>query len=145
MNSEKRDLLAPILKKYLWHASAGAAVWLLVRVFSPQGRVYAGWTAALLGACYLLAGWISWLRRRGTDFGALLRRRRPPETPYYLRGADKSVRPRLSLNGSRHTFDDDLAETADALGEAFDKDDIHVIRAVAWAAAGATLLLLSAF
>jgi hypothetical protein len=145
MKRENRGLLAPIVKKYLWHAAVGAAVWLLVRVFSPQGRVYAGWTAGLLGACYLLAGWLSRLKLQGSDLAARLRRRRPPETPYYLRGAEKSVRPRLSLGGSRHTFDDDLNETADPLGEAFDKDDIHVIRAVAWAAAGITLLVLSAF
>ncbi len=145
MNEKKNSLLAPIGKKYLWHVAFGAAVWLAVRLLSPSGSVYAGWTAGLMGACYLLAGWISWMKCRGTDLSALLRRKRPPEVPYYLRGADKSVRPRLSLNGTRHTFDDDLTETADPVGEAFSKETVWKIRAAAWAAVGITLLVLSAF
>lgn len=145
MNGKKNSLLVPIGKKYLWHIAFGLAVWLCVRLLSPGGSVYAGWTAGLLGACYLLAGWVSWMKCRGTDLSALLRRKRPPEVPYYLRGTDKTVRTRLSLNGNRHTFDDDLAETADPLSEEHPKETLWRIRAAAWAAVGVTLLILSAF
>ena len=142
---KKSKMLRHVWKKLLWHTFFGAGVWLLVRRLSPWGSVYAGWTAGLMGSCYLLAGWINWMKCRGTDLGALLRRRRPPEVPYYLRGADKSVRPRLSLNGLRHSFDDDLAETADPAAQTLAREELWRVRAVALAAAGVFLLTLSAF
>ena len=142
---KETGLVRPVAKKLLWHAALGGAVWLLVRWLSPRGSVYAGWTAGLMGACYLLAGWISWMKCRGTDLSALLRRKRPPEVPYYLRGADKSVRPRLSLNGTRHAFDDDLAETADLTAGELPREALWRVRAAAWAAVGILLLILSAF
>lgn len=135
------------IKKFLWHGAIGVVIWLILNRFSALGRVYAGWFAGLMGACYLLVGWLNWLKARGTDLGKLLQRKRPPEVPYYLRGVDKSRRPRLGIGGNRHTFEDDLSdgpETAEAEA-GLEKKQVLYGRAGAFAAVGVFLLVLSAF
>lgn len=140
------------LKKFAYHMAAGALVWFLTDRFSREGRLYAGWAAGALGAMYLLAAWFSYLKSRDTDVMKLIRRKRPPETPYYLRGPDKRIKPALTLNNIRHAFDDDLAETAgeDAPGggegeEALPLKTRQKLNALAWLAVGLALLALSLF
>lgn len=138
-------LLRHMLKKLIWHISIGIAVWLLVRWLSPMGSVYAGWAAGLMGACYLLVGWLNWLKRRGTDLGAIIRRRRPPNVPYYLRGSDSAIHPRLGINRIRHTFDDDLDETVEHASQMLTVHESLLVKAVAFMVTGVLLLVLSAF
>lgn len=140
------------LKKFAYHMVSGALVWFLIDRFSREGRLYAGWAAGALGAIYLLAAWFSYLKSRGTDIIKLIRRKRPPETPYYLRGPDKRIKPALSLNNIRHTFDDDLAETAgegasgDGEGEApLPLKTRQKLNALAFLMVGLALLALSLF
>lgn len=133
------------IRKFLWHGGIGVAIWLILNRFSALGQVYAGWFAGLLGACYLLAGWLDWLKSRGTDLGKLLRRKRPPEVPYYLRGADKSIRPKLGIGGNRHTFEDDLSDGPETAEAGLGKKQTLISRAGAFAAVGVFLLALSAF
>ena len=133
------------LKKLIWHAALGVFIFLIVKKFSPLGSVYAGWTAGFIGACYLLAGWLRYLKSKGTDLLALIRRRGKPEVPYYLRGPEKLRKTKLSFNGNRHVFDDDEEEIL--AQDEFAKDPISQLRisALAFACTGALLLLLSFF
>lgn len=133
------------MKKVLWHGGIGLLIWLVLERFSVMGRIYAGWFAGLMGACYLLVAWLNWLKTRGTDLGRLLRRKRPPRVPYYLRGADKSVRPRLGIGGNHHTFEDDLPEAAERPEDGLDRQQTLRGRAAAFAVVGVLLLILSAF
>jgi hypothetical protein len=133
-----------VVKKIFWHLLWGAAVWLLIDLFSPAGARYAGWFAGFLGACYLLAGWLSWLRSRGTDLSRLLRRKRAPEVPYYLRGPEKDRKTRLSINGNRHFFDDDLADSAAERVTGVPRDALARWKALAFLVVGVLLLTLSA-
>lgn len=133
-----------VAKKFIWHLVACLLVWGLVRALLPEGRLYAGWMAGFLGACYLLAAWLAWLRGRGTDLGALLRRKRPPEAPYYLR-AEKDRKPRLSaLRGSRHFFDDDLEDAVDA-ADPLPRREREQVRFLAFLATGLAMMTLSFF
>lgn len=131
------------LKKFFFHLSVCAVIWLLIDFLSPQGRLYAGWFSGFLGACYLLAAWFSYLKSKGTNFLAKLRRHHP-QVPYYLRGAEKEQKPRLSLNGIRHIFDDDLAETAEERASEIPLPARQKLNAVAWAAVGVALLIWAA-
>ena len=79
------------LKKLGYHFAICLIAWFLILKFSPYTGIYAGWFSGFLSACYLLAGWLAYLKSKGTDFGKLLRRKKPPETPYYLRNAAKSA------------------------------------------------------
>lgn len=132
-----------VFKKLLYHMCACLLVWFLIAEFSAGGRLYAGWFAGFLGACYLLAGWLSYLKSKGTDLAGLLRRKSAPETPYYLRGAGKERRPRLRLSGIRHAFDDGLAE-AEEQDAPFPKATRYRLNAVAWAVNGVLQFVLSA-
>ncbi len=138
------------LKKFAYHMVAGVLVWFLVGLFSREGRLYAGWAVGVLAAMYLLAAWFSYLKSRGTDVMKLIRRKRPPDTPYYLRGPDKRIKPALTLNNIRHTFDDDLAETAGegAIGNGEGEEPLPLntrqkLNALAWLAVGLALFGLS--
>lgn len=132
------------LKKFAYHLAVCAVIWLLIDRFSPQGRLYAGWFSGFLGAAYFLAAWLSYLKSKGTNFLQLLRRKRPPAVPYYLRGSDKETKARLSLNGLRHAFDDDLADTAEERASDIPVKTRQRLNAYAWCAVGAFLILLSA-
>ena len=144
---EKRGvrLTAYTIRKFLYHLAVCAAVYLLVAAFSQGGRVYAGWAAGALGACYLLAAWFSFLKSKGTDFLKLIRRKRPPNVPYYLRGPDKQLKPRLSLDGLRHEADDDLPEMAEERASEIPLAARLRLNALAWAAVSAAMLILSLF
>lgn len=131
-----------VAKKCLWHICLGILVWLVVCAFSSWGRIYAGWMAGLMGACYLLAGWLSWLKSKGTDLMSLIRRKKPPEVPYYLRGVDKNIKPKIGIGGNRHKFDDEKPSEEDS---DMDRNQLFRGRAFAWGIAGAFLLFLSAF
>ena len=82
------------LKKLLFHLSICLLGYFLILQFSRLGKVYAGWFSGFLAACYLLAGWLAYLKSKGTDLGKLIRRKRPPEVPYYLRNVQKERKPR---------------------------------------------------
>ncbi|MDD5918833.1 MAG: hypothetical protein PUD73_07085 [bacterium] len=132
------------LKKLLFHLSICLLGYFLILQFSRLGKVYAGWFSGFLAACYLLAGWLAYLKSKGTDLGKLIRRKRPPEVPYYLRNVQKERKPRQGLNGARHTFDDDLEETAEEQLPSVAPDVHQRARAVAFAANGVLMFLLSA-
>ena len=134
-----------VAKKTLWHLGAGLLVWLLVGAFSAWGRIYAGFAAGFLGACYLLAGWLCWMKAGGTDLMGRIRRQKPPEVPYYLRGVDKADKPRWGIGGNRHTFADEEPEPANLPPEGTAPKAELKGKALSWALAGVLLLLLSAF
>ncbi len=132
------------LKKLGYHFAICLIAWFLILKFSPYTGIYAGWFSGFLSACYLLAGWLSYLKSKGTDFGKLLRRKKPPETPYYLRNVAKERKPRQGLNGARHVFDDDLAETAEEQDSLLPPPVRHRATAIAFAINGILLFILSA-
>ena len=131
------------LKKLGYHFAICLIAWFLILKFSPYTGIYAGWFSGFLSACYLLAGWLAYLKSKGTDFGKLLRRKKP-ETPYYLRNAAKERKPRQGLNGARHVFDDDLAETAEEQDSLLPPPVRHRATAIAFAINGILLFILSA-
>lgn len=133
-----------ILRKLAYHLALCLLVWVLILLFSPQGRLYAGWFVGFLSACYLLAGWLAYLKSRGTDLLRLIRRKRAPETPYCLRGPGGGHKPRLTLNGIRHDFEDDLSEAAEAQAAEVSPKARHQINAAAFVVNGVLLFLLSA-
>lgn len=132
-------------KKFAFHFAICLIVYLLIRAFAPLGSVYAGWAAGFLGACYLLAGWFSYLKSKGTDFTKLLRRKKQPETPYYLRGTEKQRKTRLGWGFNRHDFSDDLDDAAEENANTFPPNVQCRLHAIAWVLNGAILLALSAF
>ncbi|HWQ58447.1 MAG TPA: hypothetical protein VN540_05455 [Clostridia bacterium] len=134
------------LKKFIQHLAFCAAAWLAVYLFSREGSLYAGWAAGVLGAIYLLAAWFSYLKSKGTDFMKLIRRKRPPQVPYYLRGSDKRTKTTLTINNLRHEFDDDLAEAAaERENERFPLKTRQRLSALAWLAVGIVMLAWSLF
>lgn len=92
-------------------ASARLAVGLglcaLLRLWAAH-PAYPGFLAGLLGALWLLAAWLKYLKSRGTDVFSGFRRQRR-EVPYFLR-SPRSRRPRLTLSGVWHAYDDDLGD-----------------------------------
>lgn len=134
-----------VLKKSSWHLAVGLLGYVAVAALTPQGRIYAGWFSGFLGACYLLAGWVSWMKGDGTDLPALIRRKRPPEVPYYLRGVDKHVKPRWGIGGNRHTFQDEVPEPANLPPEDLSPKGQLRLRGVSLGLVGVFFLLLSCF
>ena len=49
-----------LAKKCIWHLGIGILGHLAVTVFAS--RMHAGWFIGFLGACYLLAGWVCWMK-----------------------------------------------------------------------------------
>lgn len=118
------------------------AVWLVMDRFSPDGRVYAGFAAAFLGAVHLLAGWLSYLKSTGTDVLGRLKRRPTPQAPYFhLR--DKAPKPRAGFGHIDHPYDDDLPESVEEQASHIPLHTRHRLDAVVYAAAGLILLALS--
>jgi len=133
-----------VVKKILWHTAVAMVIWFLIDLFSPEGRLYAGWFIGFLGACYLLVGWLNFMKSRGTDIIGRLSRAKGPEVPYYLRGADKSEKPKLSiLYGKRFFFDDDLQEKYESQTEDMDGIKLLQCRALAFGICGILFLVLS--
>lgn len=132
------------LKKLLFHLGVCLLVWFLILSFSLNGKLYAGWFAGVLAACYLLAGWLAYLKSHGTDLGKLIWRKRAPETPYYLRNAAKEHKPRQGFMGARHIFDDDLSETAEEQASVLPENTRNRAKAMAFAINGVVMFVLSA-
>jgi len=132
-----------LAKKCVWHLGVGLLGYLAVTVLAS--RMHAGWFAGFLGACYLLAGWVCWMKGDGTDLPALLRRKRPPEVPYYLRGVDKTIKPKWGIGGNRHTFEDEETESANVMPEELSPKGQLRLRGISLAAVGVLYLLVSFF
>ena len=98
------------LKKTVLHAALCVFICSMVWLFSGGGRVYAGFMAGFLGAAYLLASWAAFMRAKGKDIFAFLRRKREPEVPYFHR-KDKGSPSRLRFLRERHDYDDDGVES----------------------------------
>ena len=107
------------LKKAAFNFCLCVIVWFAADRLAAEPR-YAGWIAAFVGACYLLAGWLQYLKSNHVDIVARFRRRKSKETPYFLRG-EKQAKTRIGFNGNRHDFDDDMETAAEA-----EDDDIPV-------------------
>ncbi len=135
-------MAAYTFKKFTWHTAICLAVWIVVDRFSPEGRLYAGFMTAFLGSCYLLAGWLSYLKSKGTDVLGRLRRRPPPQVPYFHR-RDKAQKPQVWLWGNEHPFDDDLAETTQDEVSNIPPNKRRELDAMAFALVGLVLLALS--
>lgn len=88
---------------------AGLALWFPVKLFAAV-PAYAGFLAALMGACWLLNAWLKYLKSNGTDYFHGFHRAKRQEVPYALR-AEKERKTVLSLNGNRHLFEDGLETT----------------------------------
>lgn len=104
-------------------------------------RAHSGFVAAFMGACWLLAAWVQYLKSNGVDFFRGFRRE-AREVPYYLR-AEKDRKPRLSINGNRHSFDDGLNESADLSGEGASERSMRRANMWAFLIAGTVLLAWS--
>ncbi|HHY12715.1 MAG TPA: hypothetical protein GX529_08810 [Firmicutes bacterium] len=128
--------------KFSWHMAICLAVWIIIDRLSPEGRLYAGFMAAFLGSCYLLAGWLSYLKSTGTDVIARLKRKAPPQVPYFHR-RDKAQKPQVWFWGNKHPFDDDLAETAQEHTSNIPPTTRHKLDAMAFALVGLLLMALS--
>lgn len=133
-----------VLKKICWHTAVALTVWFIIDRFSPEGRLYAGWFIGLMGACYLLVGWLNFMKSRGTDLIGRLSRAKEPEVPYYLRGPEKASKPRFSvLYGKRFRYDDDLQENYESQTEDIDGIKLLQCRALAFGICGILFLILS--
>ena len=132
-----------LAKKCVWHLAVGLLGYIAVAALAS--RMHAGWFAGFLGACYLLAGWVCWMKGDGTDLPALMRRKRPPEVPYYLRGVDKTIKPKLGIGGNRHTFEDEEDAPSNLPPEELSPKGQLRLRGVSLALVGLLFLLLSFF
>lgn len=129
------------LKKAGFCLAVSFMLWLIADCFVTV-RAYSGYLAAFMGACFLLAAWIQYMKSKGRDIFRGLRRRKGPEVPYYLR-SEKVKKTRLGIFGSRHDFDDDLDENADADVANANESERHKLNAAAFAVTGALLLVWS--
>lgn len=132
-----------LAKKCVWHLGMGFLGYIAVTVLAS--RMHAGWFAGFLGACYLLAGWVCWMKGDGTDLPALIRRKRPPEVPYYLRGVDKTIKPKWGIGGNRHTFEDEEGEPSNLPPEELSPKGQLRLRGISLASVGVLFLLVSFF
>ncbi|MCE5236297.1 MAG: hypothetical protein ABFC62_00045 [Clostridiaceae bacterium] len=94
------------LKKTLLHLTISVLLCLAVWLFSDGGAVYALFMAGFLGAAYLLAAWLAYLKGRGRDVFAFLRRDKTPAVPYAYR-REKESPSHLRFFRERHAYDDD--------------------------------------
>lgn len=94
------------LKKTLLHITISVVLCFAVWLFSNGGAIYALFMAGFLGAAYLLAAWVAYLKGRGKDIFAFLRPRSAPDVPYAYR-RDKEGPSRLRFFRERHAYDDD--------------------------------------
>lgn len=129
------------LKKAGFCLAVSFILWLVADCFVTV-RAYSGYLAAFMGACFLLAAWIQYMKSKGTDIFRGLRRRKQPEVPYYLRG-EKVKKTRLGIFGNRHTFDDDLDENADIDSADLDEAQRRRINAAAFLVTGLLLIVWS--
>ncbi len=130
------------LGKLLRHISGALFVWIVVGWVSEGREPYPGFTAAFLGACYLLSGWLSYLKSQGTDVMARLKRKEKPEAPYFHR-REKNLKPKAWCWGNRHRFDDDMDEILADDPTGIPLDARQKLDALAFALVGLVLLALS--
>lgn len=134
-----------IFEKTVFNLAVCITVYGLIMCFSRFDRVYAGWFAGLAGTVYLLAGWLFYLKTKGTDLTKLIKRKRPQSVPYYLQSpAEKRKRPRIGLNSPRHGTDDDLDDTNEQYENELTFKQQCVCRVAAYALNGILMLILSA-
>ncbi len=126
------------LKKTFLHLSLSVFLCLAVWLFSEHNQVYAGFMAGFLGAAYLLASWLAYLKHKGSDPFAFLKRKRSPSVPYIHR-RDKGSASRLRFFRERHEYEDDGADDDNPL----DKNARTRCNAIAFLACGAVMLVLS--
>ncbi len=100
-------MTAYIFRKILLHGCVSAALCVLLGLFSRGGRLYAGFGAAFLGAAYLLAAWLRWLKAGGTDLLRLLRRREVQQVPYFHQ-RDKLKTPGVWPGRGKFPYEDSL-------------------------------------
>lgn len=111
-------MLSFVLSKALTNALACLGLYLLARNLSENGPVYASFLAGFLGFCYLLFAWLSYLKSRGSQPFALLRRRQAPQVPQSLRSPNEKPRRSLRPFAPRYPVEDSLDEEAgEAHGE----------------------------
>ncbi len=137
-------LKAYILRKIILHGCVSAAVCVLLGLFSRGGRLYAGFGAAFLGAAYLLAAWLRWLKAGGTDLLRLLKRREARQVPYFHQ-RDKQKTPGAWPGRGKFPYEDSLDS------ERQQKDSVLPAQArlrgdaAAFGLCGAVLLAVSLF
>jgi hypothetical protein len=71
------------VRKTLVRAGVGAALCLLVGLFSAGGRLYSGFASAFLGAAFLLAAWLKLPRPGGGGILGRLWSEKAPGVPYF--------------------------------------------------------------
>ena len=134
-----------IIKKLLLHGCISACLCVLMGLFSRGEWLYAGFTAAFLGAAYLLAGWLRWLRAGGTDVLRLVRRKNAHQVPYFHQ-RDKQKIPGIWPGKGKFVYEDSLESEAQ---ERYDSEVPPGKRLQADAAAfglcGVALLVISLF
>lgn len=129
-----------LAKKIGGTLAMGALLCVAVGLWSREGRVYAGFLAAFLGAAFLLTAWLRVLKAKGTDLFGRLRRKENTGVPYFHRG-DKEKRAGLRPGRDRRGPQDSIAfeqeENAPELQLRMRWD------AIAYSACGVAFLLVS--
>lgn len=148
-NNSRCIMAFRIIRKFVWHALIGITIWIVVRIFSPEGDTHGGWIIGFLGSCYIFAAWLNFLKSRRTDFFKLFKRKKKPEVPFYLRGVNKCSKTCLTLNGIHHDYDDDTGETKNTTGRGGSLANSEAsetrFSGIAWLACGIFFIILSAF
>lgn len=136
-------MLGFALRKTLTNLIVCLVLYALVARFSQGGQVYAGWLAGVLGACYLLAGWLAFLRTKGSRPFQAFRRKYPPEVPDSLKNPGFMARRRRSLFGLSYLENDSLREEAeDDLSDLPEKSRF-LVSALIYTVLGVAMLILS--
>ena len=130
------------IKSFAWRLALGALVCLLMGLFSTGGAVYAGFAGGFLGALFLLMGWLKLLKTRGTDIWGLLKRKSPPEAPYFHR-KDKQSPPSVWPGKNRFRHDDGLEADASS-GYDSDLSEGQRLKGDAWGGMLSGVILLAA-
>ena len=99
-----------VARKLILHLALCAVICLALARFSVGEQLYAGFAAAFLGAAYLLAAWLRWLKSGGTDLMGRFRRKTPPQTPYFHSPRTARRHESDSLEDERDERDGNLPE-----------------------------------
>lgn len=130
------------LKKTVAHLILCALLCCAVWLFSDGGSVFAGFMAGFLGAAYLLAAWMAYLRGRGKRLFDFFRREKAPTVPYMYR-KEKESPSRMRFFRERHEYDDGGAPDAD--DDTLDGKAKSRCSALAFVICGAAMLCVSLF
>lgn len=137
-------MLQVALKKTLYNLAVCLALYTVVRQFSRGGPVYAGWLVGFLGACYLLAAWLAFLRSKGSRSFRGLKRTRPQQPPHSLRNPGYMARRGPGLFGPRYPEDDSLEEESEDEPNGVPEHAHFRVRAMVYGTVGVLMLILSA-